>query len=74
MNEQIIEEKTQINIEMFKNYCNFQKLTEMLKYVHDLNDKTKNDLLVRTIKSGLIDLKKEIEKTLEDEIKTEKPH
>ena len=48
--------------------------SEMLKYLHDLTDKTKNNLLVKTIKSGLIDLKNEIKKMSEDEIKIEKPH
>ena len=46
----------------------------MLKHLHNLNDKTKNNLLVKTIKSGLIDLKNEIKKMSEDEIKIEKPH
>ena len=45
----------------------------MLKYLHDLNDKTKNKPLVK-IKSGLTDLKNEIKKVSEDEIKIEKPH
>ena len=45
----------------------------MLKYLHDLNDETKNKLLVK-IKSGLTDLKNEIKKVSEDEIKIEKPH
>ena len=46
----------------------------MSKYLHDLNDKMKNNLLVKTIKSGLIDLKNEIKKMSEDEIKIEKPY
>ena len=46
----------------------------MLKHLHDLNDKTKNNLLVKTIKSGLIDLKNEIKKMTKDEIKIEKPY
>ena len=73
MNEHIIKEEKEINEELFKNYFNFQKPTEMLKYLHDLNDKTKNNLLVNTVNSGLVDLKSEIKKMSEDEIKTEKP-
>ena len=46
----------------------------MLKYFYDLNDKTKNNLLVKTIKSGLINLKNEIKKMAKDEIKIEKPY
>ena len=43
----------------------------MLKYLHDLNDKMKNNLLVKTIKSRLIDLKNEIKKMTNDETKIE---
>ena len=32
----------------------------MLKHLYNLNDRNKNNLLVNTIKSGLIDLKNEI--------------
>ena len=39
-----------------------------------MNDKEKNNLLVNTIKSGLNDLKNEIKKISEDEIKNQKPH
>ena len=43
----------------------------MLKTLYNLNDKKKNNLLVNTIKSSLSDLKNEIEKMSEDEIKIE---
>ena len=48
--------------------------TAMLKNLYNLNDRNKNNLLVNTIKSGLIDLKNEIKKMSEDEIKIEKPN
>ena len=46
----------------------------MLKHIHDLNDRTKNNQLVEVIKSGLIDLKNEIEKMSENEIRIEKTY
>ena len=73
LNEPIIEEETEINKELFKNYFEFQKLTEILKNLSNLNDKNKNKQLVDMIRSGLIDLKNEIKKMSEDEIKIEKP-
>ena len=71
---QIIKEETEINEELFKNYFNFQKPTEMLKNLFNLNDENKNEQLVDVIKSGLIDLKNESKKMSEDEIKTEEPY
>ena len=73
-NEQIIKEETGINRELFKNYLNFQMPTEMLKTLYNLNNKMKNNLLVKTIKSGLIDSENEIKKMSEDEIKIENPY
>ena len=73
-NEQIIKEETGINRELFKNYLNFQMPTEMLKTLYNLNNKMKNNLLVKTIKSGLIDSENEIKKMPEDEIKIENPY
>ena len=70
----IAEEETDINEELFKKHFSNQMPYEMLKHLHDLNDKMKNNLLVKTIKSGLIDLKNEIKKMSEDEIKIEKPY
>ena len=46
----------------------------MFKTLYNLNDRKKNNLLVNTVKSGLSDLKNEIKKMSEDEIKTEKPY
>ena len=74
LNEQIIKEETEINEEIFKNYFGFQKPTDMLKTLYNLNDKDKNNELVNVIKSGLVDLENEIENMSEDEIKIEKPH
>ena len=46
----------------------------MLKTLYNLNNKKKNNLLVKTIKSGLIDSENEIKKMPEDEIKIENPY
>ena len=56
LNEQIMEEETEIKEELSKNYFKFQKPTEMLKHLSNLNDKNKNKQLVDLIKSGMIDL------------------
>ena len=41
-NELIIKEETGINKELFKNYFNFQRPTELLEALYNLNDKHKN--------------------------------
>ena len=46
----------------------------MLKEVYKINDKNKNNKLVDMIKSGLSDLKNEIEDMSEEEKKIEKPN
>ena len=74
LNELIIKKETGINRELFKKYFNFQMLTAMLKTLYNLNDRKKNNQLVNMIKSGLSDLKNEIERMSEDETKIEKPY
>ena len=69
MNDRIIKEEAEINKELFKNYFKFQIPTAMLKNLCSLNDKNENKQLADVIKSGLIDLKNEIKKMSEDEIK-----
>ena len=51
---EIKEKEQNINKELFKEYSHFQTPTAMLESLYDLNDKWDNDLLVRTIKSELI--------------------
>ena len=46
--------------------------TAMLKYLHNLNDRNKNNKSVDINKSKLIDLKSEIKTMSEDEIKNKK--
>ena len=48
--------------------------TAMLRALHTFNDREKNNQLVNIIKSGVSDLKNEIERMSEDDIKIEKPY
>ena len=57
---------------MFENYFNFVAATVLTKHLYKIKKKEK-DKLVNVIKSGLIDLKDEIEKMAEDEKKNKKP-
>ena len=73
--ELITKKETGIDRDLFKNYFKFQMLTAMLKtLLYSLNVKEKNNLLVNMIKNSLSDLKNEIRKMSEDEIKIEKPY
>ena len=71
-NELINREETNINSELFQKHFKFQRLSDTLKAVYTTNDKNKNNRLVNVIKSGLSDLKNEIEKMGEEEQETEK--
>ena len=46
----------------------------ILKAVYNTNSKKKNNNLINAIKSGMSDLKYEVKKMSEDEIKIEKPY
>ena len=63
-NEWIIEGEIDLN-ELFKKYFKFQKPGDMLMYLKETSDKTKNNELVSMINSGLKDLKEEIKKIFE---------
>ena len=52
----------------------FQRASDMLKTVYNTNDRKKNNDLVNVIKSGLGDLKNEIENTSEEGKENEKPN
>ena len=57
---------------MFKDYFRSAAPTVLAKTLFEIKDKKKNNDLVNVIKSGLRDLKDEIEKMSEDEIEIEK--
>ena len=59
---------------MFKNYFNFAVPSALTKKLYETKNKNKNDQLVKLIKDRWSNLKVEIKKMSEDEIKTEKPH
>ena len=58
---------------MFEKYFYFSAATVLVKTLYETKDKKENNELVNVIKSGIIDLKDEIEKMSEDEKKIEKP-
>ena len=57
----IEDESEEINYELFENYFKFVAPTALTK-TYEMKNKKENDKLVKVIKSGLIDLKDEIEK------------
>ena len=67
-NDKIIKKK------LFKNYFQFQSLSDMKKELFKLQNVHKNKELVQEIQIGLINLNKEIKKMPKDEIETEKPY
>ena len=73
-NKWVNREETDINSKIFHKCFCFQRPSDMLKEVYKINDKNKNNKLVDMIKSGLSDLKNEIEDMSEEEKKIEKPN
>ena len=73
MINQIIDEETDINEELFNKYFKFQRPSDMLTCLNKTNDTEKNNKLVTLINSGLKDLKEEIKKMPEAEIENEDP-
>ena len=71
MIKQIIDEETDINDDLFNKYFKFQRPSDMLMLLNKTNDTKKNNKLVNIFNSGLKDLKEEIKKMSEAEIKIE---
>ena len=65
-------ESKEINYELFENYFKFVAPTALTK-TYEMKNKKENDKLVKVIKSGLIDLKDEIEKVSKKETENENP-
>ena len=59
---------------MFKDYFKFESPTALTEQLYKIKNKNKNDELVNVMKSGLIDLKDEIEKMSKEEKKIKKPN
>ena len=72
-NEWINKEETDINKELFKEHFNFQRPSDMLKYLRQANDRAKNNKLVSVIICRLEGLKKKIREMSEEEREIEKP-
>ena len=73
-NEWVNRKETDINSELSKKHFQFRRPSYMLKVVYTTNDKKKNSKPVNVIKSGLNDLKNEIEGMGEEEKEIEKPN
>ena len=72
-NKYIAEEEAHINKELFVKHFNFQRPSDMLKDLYQINDKENKNKLMNVIHSGLKDLKKEIKEMRKEERETEKP-
>ena len=71
-NEWVNEKERGINSEIFQRCFSYQRPSDMLKDLYRINDKYKKNDLVNVIKSGLSDLKNEIENMGEEEKEIEK--
>ena len=72
--EWIIKKESNINIELFRQYFDYQTPSALFNDLQNLKDNPlKNDMLVNVTESGLIDLEKKIKEMSEEEIKIEKP-
>ena len=65
--------KKHINNDLFNKYFKFQGPSDMFMLLNKANDTEKNNKLVNWVNSGLKDLKEEIKKISEVEIKNEDP-
>ena len=68
-NEQVNEKERNRNSEIFQRHFKFQRPSDTLKSLYRTNDKSNNSKLVNMLKSGLSDLKNEIEIMGEEEEK-----
>ena len=71
-NKLVNEKERGVNSEIFREYFNYQRLSDMLKALYKISDKHKSNDLVNVIKSGLSDLKNETENMSEEEKEIEK--
>ena len=73
LNRQVVEKSKIINEELLKKYFGFQDLISMQKELYKSKNAGKNNKLANMIKSGLKDLKKDIEQMGDDVSEIEKP-
>ena len=72
LNEWVNEKEAGINSEVFPEHFRYQRPSDMLKDLYEINNNKKINDLVNVIKSGLNDLKKEIENMGEEEKEIDK--
>ena len=72
-NKWINKKEAKINRELFKEHFNFQRPSNMLKFLYQTKDREENNKLVSVINSGLKDLEEEIKKMSEEERENEEP-
>ena len=72
--EYIENESKDINYDLFKDYFDVLVPSALAKKLYETKNKNKNNELVELINFRWSNLKDEIEKMTENEIKTEKPH
>ena len=72
LNKLINKKETDMNKELFQKYFNFRMSSTMLRELFRTNNKRKNKELVNLTKSGLSDLKEDIEQISESEIEIKK--
>ena len=65
-NEWVNKQETGINNELFKKHINFQRPSDMLKYLYQTNDKEKIDELVNVINSVINSQISEEERIIEN--------
>ena len=73
LNRQVVEKSKIINEELLKKYFGLQDLISMQKELYKSKNAGKNNKLANMIKSGLKDLKKDIEQMGDDVNEIEKP-
>ena len=73
-NERVNKKRTGVNSEFFQKHFKMQRPSNMLKALCTINDRKKNSDLAILIKSGLSNLKNEIENMSEEEKDIEKPN
>ena len=67
----MVEKEKSINMELLRQHFAFPSPSLIVKILYNVEDKKRNNELVNLIKSGLSDLKDEIKRISEDEIKIE---
>ena len=66
--DEIKRKEQNINNELFKHYFNYQSPSKMYNTLSDTKNTEKHNIQVNLIKSGLIDLQKDIENTSKDDV------